>query len=139
MARLTRAKLAEQEGVVLLNPSNVGPVTIFRLYPAGTDAARLYAAECDDESYRDELLKHNDYNYDIFMALRAEVLAGNDGCVLSFTSCYRQTSYGEPLLGLKSFIMSPFTTASTVELIGKKIAAARTSVDRPSGGSTTVA
>ena len=133
MARLTREQLATQEGVVLLNPSNVGPVTVFRLYPAGKDATRLYAEERSNEQHKEALHEHNDYNYDIFMALRAEVLAGNDGCVLSFTNCYQLTDYGEPILGLKSFIMSPFTDTDTVTLVSEKIATARKNIDNLSG------
>ena len=30
------------------------------------------------------------------------------GVHLSMTGCYRETDYGEPIVGLKSFILSPF-------------------------------
>ena len=128
MARLTREQFSAQAGAIILNDANVGPVTVFRLYPDGEDAARLYMLERHDATYKDQLLQHNDYNHDVFMAMRVEVLAGNAGGLLSFTSCYQQTSYGEPILGLKSFIMSPFTNADTVSLMIEKIAAARRSI-----------
>ncbi len=124
MTRLTRAQLTTQTEVVILNPANVGLVTVFRLYPPGENAARLYDRECHDRQQKDKLHRHNAYNYNIFMHLRAEVLAGDDGCMLSFTSCYRHTAYGEPILGLKSFIMSPFSTTNTVNKLCAKIAAA---------------
>lgn len=125
MARLTREQFATRVGAIILNNANVGPVTVFRLYPEGIDAAQLYEAECGDAKYKDKLLQHNDYNHDVFMAMRVEVLRGNNGGVLSFTSCYQKTSYGEPILGLKSFIMSPFTDADTVALMLEKIVKAR--------------
>ena len=128
MARLTREQLEAQAGAVILNDTNVGPVSLFRLYPEGTDAAQAYAAEREQAEYKDQLLQHNDYNHDVFMAMRVEVLSGNDGGVLSFTSCYQKTKYGEPILALKSFIMSPFTAADTITLMLEKIAAARQSI-----------
>jgi hypothetical protein len=47
-------------------------------------------------------------------------LAGR-GVVLSLTDCYRHTAYGEPIVGLKSFILSPSVDEAHVQLVVDKV------------------
>ena len=47
------------------------------------------------------------------------------GVVISLTDSYRQTSYDEPVLALKSFILSPFTDEANVEAVVEKVLEAR--------------
>lgn len=125
MTRLTREHLEERGGVVILNHDNVGPVTIFRVYPdSSLDARQMQEIESKDIANRQKLLSNNDYNRRLYHYLRDEALVGN-GVMLSFTDCYRLTDYGEPVLGLKSFIMSPFLEEDTVKVVVDKIFAAR--------------
>ena len=56
-----------------------------------------------------------------------EVMAGQ-GVVLSSADCYRQTTYNEPIVALKSFIMSPFVDEADVEIVVSKVIEARTKV-----------
>jgi hypothetical protein len=50
------------------------------------------------------------------------------GVFLSLTDCYRNTSYGEPVVGLKSYILSPFVDEDNVEAIVEKVLEAREKV-----------
>jgi L-2,4-diaminobutyrate decarboxylase len=70
------------------------------------------------------LLAHNDYNRRIYQYLHDEAMAGR-GVMLSQTDCYRQTSYGEPIVGLKSFILSPFVDEEHVQAVVDKVLEAR--------------
>ena len=45
------------------------------------------------------------------------------------TDCYRETDYGEPMVGLKSFVLSPFTDEKHVRQLVSDILAARIAVD----------
>ena len=47
------------------------------------------------------------------------------GVMLSLTDCYRKTDYGEPIVALKSFILSPFVDKENVEMVVKKVLEAR--------------
>jgi hypothetical protein len=45
--------------------------------------------------------------------------------MISLTDCYRHTPYGEPIVGLKSFILSPFVDEEHVEEVVGKVLEAR--------------
>ncbi len=49
------------------------------------------------------------------------------------TDCYRHTEYGEPIVALKSYIVSPFSDEEHVRLIVDSVLEAREKVgdDRP--------
>jgi hypothetical protein len=47
------------------------------------------------------------------------------GVVISLTDSYRDSSYGEPVTALKSFILSPFTDEEHVETVVDKVLEAR--------------
>ena len=70
---------------------------------------------------------NNDYNRQIFDLIHADALQGQ-GVVISLTDCYRLTAYGEPIVGLKSFILSPFVDEEHVELVVQKVLEAREKV-----------
>ena len=80
--------------------------------------------ERTDAGYRDQLLAHNDYNRRIFELIQDEALQGR-GVVLSLTDCYRESDYGEPIVALKSYIMSPFTEERHVDNVLESLAQAR--------------
>jgi hypothetical protein len=47
------------------------------------------------------------------------------GVVISLTECYRRTAYGEPVVALKSYILSPFADEENVEAVVAKVLEAR--------------
>ena len=52
-----------------------------------------------------------------------------EGVRISMTDCYRETDYGEPMVGLKSFILSPFIDERDVEQLVRDILDARQALD----------
>jgi glutamate/tyrosine decarboxylase-like PLP-dependent enzyme len=124
MAQLLREHLEGHEATTVLNRENFGTVTIFRVYPPGIDTFEIKDQEFEEPAYRELLVKHNDYNRRVFEYLHDEALAGR-GVMLSLTDCYRQTSYGEPIVGLKSFILSPFVDEEHVQAVVAKVLEAR--------------
>ena len=128
MTQLMREYLVGQEAVVILNRDNVGPVTIFRVYPNAGDVLQTLEAELSDPSYKEQLLANNNYNRTVFKWMHDATMAGHGGSILSLTDCYCLTDYGEPMLGLKSFIMSPFLEEDMIKSMVKKISEARKSI-----------
>jgi glutamate/tyrosine decarboxylase-like PLP-dependent enzyme len=134
MAQLLREHLEGHEATTVLNRDNVGTVTVFRVYPPGVDTFTIKDLEASDPEYADVLRRHNDYNRRIADYVHREALAGR-GVMLSLTDCYRHTSYGEPIVGLKSFILSPFVDEEHVELVVRKVLEARDTIERENQGS----
>jgi glutamate/tyrosine decarboxylase-like PLP-dependent enzyme len=128
MTQLLREHLDGHAATTVLNRDNFGTVTLFRVYPEGVDTFTIKDQEFDDPAYRDLLLKHNEYNRRIAAYVHTEALAGH-GVVISLTDCYRRTSYGEPIVALKSFILSPFVDEENVEVLVRKVLEAREHVE----------
>ncbi len=124
MTQLLREHLEGHEGTTVLNRENFGTVTLFRAYPVGVDTFSIKRHEFEDATYRDSLLAHNDYNRAISEYVHSEAMEGR-GVVISITDCYRQTQYGEPIVALKSFILSPFVDEADVEMVVSKVLEAR--------------
>lgn len=127
MAQLLREQFEGYPTTTVLNRDNFGTVTIFRVYPPDVDTFAIKQQEFGDETFREHLLKHNDYNRRIFEYLHREALAGR-GVLLSLTDCYRTTTYGEPIVGLKSFILSPFVDEEHVQIVVEKVREAQANV-----------
>jgi len=123
--------LAEQlEGhaaTTVLNSENFGPVTLFRVYPDGVDTFTVPKRERTDPAFRSEVQRFNDYNRRIFAEVQREALEGR-GVVISLTDCYRETDYGEPVVALKSYIMSPFSEEQYVGAVLESLWKARAKV-----------
>ena len=124
MTQLLREHLEGREGTTVLNRENFGTVTLFRAYPVGVDTFSIKGHEFEDAAYRDSLLAHNDYNREISQYVHGEAMEGR-GVVISITDCYRRTQYGEPIVALKSFILSPFVDEADVEMVVSKVLEAR--------------
>jgi glutamate/tyrosine decarboxylase-like PLP-dependent enzyme len=124
MAQLLREHLEGHEATTVLNRDNFGTVTLFRVYPPVIDTFAIKQYEFEDPAYAETLRRHNDYNRRIAQYLHDEAMAGR-GVMLSLTDCYRHTAYGEPIVGLKSFILSPFVDEEHVELVVQKVLEAR--------------
>jgi len=127
MAQLLREHVEGHGATTVLNRENFGTVTLFRVYPPDVDTFRVKEQEFEDPAFRDSLLRHNDYNRRVFQYLHDEALAGR-GVLLSLTECYRQTSYGEPIVAIKSFILSPFVDEEHVETVVQKVLEAQEKV-----------
>jgi glutamate/tyrosine decarboxylase-like PLP-dependent enzyme len=124
MAEVLREHLEAHAATTVLNRGNFGPVTLFRVYPDGVDTFTVPEREQKDPAYRDQLRKHNEYNLRIFDLIQTDALQGK-GVVISLTDCYRETEYGEPIVALKSYIMSPFSEEQYVDYVLESIWKAR--------------
>lgn len=130
MAETLRERLEGHAATHVLNGGNFGPVTLFRVYPDGVDTFVAPKREQTDPEYRDRLREWNGYNRRIFEIVQREALQGR-GVVLSMTDCYRESDYGEPIVALKSYILSPFTQAEHVEFVLDSIWKARRELQAP--------
>ena len=124
MAESLSEHLEGHAATTVLNSENFGPVTLFRVYPDDVDTFTISKREMTDPKFRETLQKHNDYNRRIFAEIQAEALQGR-GVVLSLTDCYRETEYGEPVVALKSYIMSPFSDEKYVAAVLESVCKAR--------------
>ena len=125
MAELLREHLEGHDSTTVLNDDGVGPVTVFRVYPDDVDTWTIKDRERTDPAARADLQRHNDYNRRLFRHLYDRAMRG-DGVHVSMTDCYRHTDYGEPMVGLKSFMLSPFIDEQHVErLVGDILEARR--------------
>ena len=127
MTQLLREHLEGHAGTTVLNRENFGTVTLFRAYPAGVDTFSIKQEEFEDPDNRESLITHNAYNQEIFQYVHSEAMEGR-GVVISTTDCYRHTTYGEPIVALKSYILSPFVDETDVETVVAKVLEAREKV-----------
>jgi glutamate/tyrosine decarboxylase-like PLP-dependent enzyme len=127
MAETLRNRLTAQPAISVMNPDNFGPVTLFRVYPDGVDTFEIPKLEQTNAAYADQLQKFNDYNRQVFKVMHAEALRG-DGVVISMTDRFRETDYGQPVVALKSYIMSPFSDQQYVQAVVDSVERARRQV-----------
>ena len=85
--------------------------------------------ERSERGYRKRLLLHNEYNRRIFERVHAEALSGR-GVAISLTDCYRHNDFGDPIVALKSYVLSPFSDENRMDSIVKHVLAARDQVDQ---------
>ena len=110
-----------------MNAENFGPVTLFRVYPDDVDTFEFPKLEQTNASYAPQLAEYNEYNRRIFQIVHAEAIRG-DGVVLSMTDRFRETDYGQPVVALKSYIMSPFSDQQYVQSVIDSVERARQQV-----------
>ncbi len=127
MAETLRNRLTAQPAISVMNPENFGPVTLFRVYPDGVDTFEMPRQEQTDAHYSAQLQQFNDYNRRVFERVHAEALGG-EGIVISMTDRFRETEYGQPVVALKSYIMSPFSDHQYVQAVVDSIERARRSL-----------
>ena len=124
MAELLKEFLEGNSAAAVLNVGNYGPSTLFRLYPDGIDTWMVVEQERTDATMRDSLLKHNEYNRRIYEYMHNNSMAGL-GAHISMTTCFRVSDYGEPILALKSYIMSPFVDEMHIQALVEDLKDAR--------------
>jgi glutamate/tyrosine decarboxylase-like PLP-dependent enzyme len=124
MAEALREQLDGHAATSVVNKGNFGPVTLFRVYPDGVDTFDISDKELRDSNHRETLREHNEYNRRIFQLVQADALQG-DGVVLSMTDCYCETDYGEPVVALKSYILSPFAEERYIDAVLESLWKAR--------------
>ena len=127
MAEILRELIAARPELTVVNDGNFGPVTLFRAYPEGVDTFSVRDRELDDPQFGEMLERHNRLNRAIFARVQAESLAGH-GVVIGFTENYRSSVSGQPIVALKSYVLSPFADPSQMQTIVESVLAARRQV-----------
>jgi L-2,4-diaminobutyrate decarboxylase len=127
MAEELREQLEGHAAITVMNGENFGPVTLFRVYPDGVDTFSMPQQERTDPAMRATLRTHNAYNRRIFERIQLDALQGR-GVVISMTDCYRESDDGEPIVALKSYILSPFSEDAHVAAVLESIWQARRDV-----------
>ncbi len=107
MSEVLRLHLDEHPAMCQVNDYNYGPVTLFRIYPDGINAKAAFYDELNNPEAAESLLRNNEYNRKIFDELHRQ-MEQESGFALSVTAHYRTAACGEPVLAIKSFVMSPF-------------------------------
>jgi glutamate/tyrosine decarboxylase-like PLP-dependent enzyme len=128
MAEVLREQLESHPDMTVLNGENVGPVTLFRVYPPGENTFTIKERERSDPRHREQLRVHNDYNREVFRRVHEQALEG-EGVAISLTDCYRYTDYGEPIVALKSYVLSPFSDEQRMHAIIDHVLAARDGIE----------
>ncbi len=132
MAEELREHLEGHSATTVCNRGNFGPVTLFRVYPDGVDTFSILDHELKEASYRDRMLANNEYNRRIFHLVQADAVKG-EGVVISLTDCYRETDYGEPMVALKSYILSPFAEEKYIDAVLESLWKAREKIAEEDG------
>ena len=107
--------------IVVSAPSGPGKTTLVDRLAArceGLVRSRSYTSRPARPGEQDGV----DYNF--VSRETFEAMAGR-GVVISMTENYRNTSYGEPIVALKSYILSPFDDEENIEVLVQKILEAR--------------
>jgi hypothetical protein len=126
---MLRERLENDGATCVLNQGNLGPTTLFRIYPNDADAFRFREREQSDASCRQKLREYNAYNRRLFELVREEGLQGS-GIVISISEGCRWTDYGEPVAALKSCITTPFSEERHVEQLLQCLRRARQIIAR---------
>ncbi len=128
MAEVLREMIEAHPNLTVLNGDNVGPVTLFRAYPDGVDTFDVKPRELSDPDYREQVQQHNEYNRRIFRRVHEQAVSGH-GVAISLTNCYRQSDFGDPIVALKSYVLSPFADEHRMRSVVGHVLEARASVD----------
>ncbi len=133
MAEILRELIVGRPELAVLSEENFGPVTLFRAYPSGVDTFRVKQRERSDPSFREQLRAYNEFNRRIYQRVHAEALAGR-GVAIGFTDSYRASDYGEPIVALKSYVLSPYVDESRMQSIVQHVLEARQFVENQMSG-----
>ncbi|MBP7764754.1 MAG: STAS domain-containing protein [Deltaproteobacteria bacterium] len=129
MAEVLRRRLDEHPAMCQVNDYNYGPVTLFRAYPDGVNANEAFSDELCNPQAAQSLRQSNAYNQKLFDELHRQ-MEQEEGFALSLTSHYRTAACGEPVLALKSFVMSPFVEEKHMQALIACIEKARLAIGR---------
>lgn len=113
MANLIKQRAADTSWLAVINGGNDGAVAVLRVYPDGIDVKVSYDKEVHDPAAKAQLATVNAFNKKVYDETRRMAEAG-ESPVFVETTRYRKTAYGEPIVGIKCFTLSVFTTAQAI-------------------------
>lgn len=140
MQEALRELLAQHPELVCVNAEDSGFVTLFRVYPAGVNAATQYARELEAPEALAELVAHNALHERVADTIWAwfrdgQLHEGSYAPYISYTSGFRPTTYnpdmtveGAVIYALKSFPMNLNVDVESMQALIKLVLAARDAV-----------
>ncbi len=135
-------RLASLPEFVCVNPDDSNLVTLFRIYPTGTDAKAQYQRELKDPTRRSELVRHNQLTEAIGILLfewyrSGKTIDGKYTPHMSYSTGFRTTTYNQDgaeaesvIYALKIFPMNVFVTSEVMRWALTCVLAARDEVMR---------
>ncbi len=124
-----RELIESHPNLTVLNGDNVGPVTLFRVYPDGVDTFSVKDRERSDPSVSRAVAQLQRVQPADLRA-RARRGAGRPRRGDLLTNCYRTSDFGTPIVALKSYVLSPFADEDRMTSIIDHVLEARDAVQR---------
>ncbi|MBN1236270.1 MAG: hypothetical protein JW999_09530 [Methanotrichaceae archaeon] len=140
MQNYLRQMFTDYHEIVCVNPDDYGLVTLFRVYPKGTNTREQYEKELSDPRAKDELKRNNELQQKVADKLWNWFRTGDkhQDCFapyISYTSGFRPTKYNpakkDPdavIYALKSFPMNVNINPDSIQTLIKLVFAARDEV-----------
>ena len=116
MTRRLRRQLGARADVRIVNEDNVGPVTLFRVYPPGVDPRAEFLRERTDASFGDAVDRVNELNHAIHARSQQRARDGA-GIGIGWTRRACRAADGRPIAALKSYLLSPFLESEMIDAI----------------------
>lgn len=120
MTRRLRRELNSRADVRIVNEDNVGPVTLFRVYPPGVDPRAEFLRERTDASAGDAVDRVNELNHAIHTRSQQRARDGA-GIGIGWTRRACRAADGRPIAALKSYLLSPFLEPQMVDAIAREL------------------
>ena len=131
LTRQLRRRLSQRADVQIVNEPNVGPVTLFRVYPPGVDPRAAFHREQTDAAAGNEVERVNAFNHAIHQRSQRRAKAGA-GIGIGWTRRACRAADGRPIAALKSYLLSPFLEPEMVAaLVDELDVAERDEVEPP--------
>lgn len=141
--RLYMDSLVEKEPeMVMADADNTGFITLFRVYPKGTDAREQYARELNDRSYRAELIANNRFQQAIGEKmfewyLTGHKVNGKPSPHIAYSTGFRTASWNGDgsdaegaVYALKTYPMNVYNNPSVMDHVITCVLAARDEVEK---------
>ncbi len=140
--RLYMDSLVErQTEMVVADPDDTGFITLFRVYPKGTDARRQFAKELSDREYRADLIAGNKFQQAVGEKmfqwyLEGRKINGKPTPHIAYSTGFRTASWNEDgsdaegtVYALKTYPMNVYNNPSVMDHVITCVLAARDEVE----------
>lgn len=131
----------EQTEMVMADADDTGFITLFRVYPKGTDAREQYSRELNDRSYRADLLKNNRFQQAVGEKmfqwyLEGHKINGKPTPHIAYSTGFRNASWNEDgrdaegnVFALKTYPMNVYNNPAVMDHVITCVLAARDAVE----------
>lgn len=117
---------SDQSSMVVVNEETLGSDVFIKVYPHGINAKEAFKKELEDINL---LKKAEIYNTQFFNWLTLNKYYGNEAIAISKTSAAFYTNTGHPVQALRIYILNPYITKETIDLLITFLASAKSEYD----------